>query len=83
MYWSKRENDIMYDSGTGTHGADRRFLHYRLGSEPVNPLHQPWHPDEPKYLASFFDELTKRGYDLTTMRFSIAKKKNADGSPLE
>lgn len=56
--WSKREGDIVYHYDVRTSG---HLLHVSFsggGSEPINLLR----------------ELDERGYDLTTLRFSIRRK---------
>lgn len=66
MYWSKKEKDIMYSYPSK---VDGHMLHHRLGCEVYSRL-------EDKYDLSFFKELEARGYDLTTLRFSICKKED-------
>jgi len=66
MYWSKREKDIVYAYPSK---VDGHMLHHRLGSEVYNK----W---KDEYDLSFFKELEARGYDLTTLRFSICKKED-------
>jgi hypothetical protein len=56
--WSKRERALLYD-GTGPTGG--MLSYYFEGMK--------W-PDD-KHMAA---ELESRGYDLTTLRFSIRKK---------
>lgn len=79
--WGKlRHNnpDLCYVWGEGTHSADGHFLHHILCSDR---LAHDW--DAPsdasrlsltKYEPSFVKELESRGYDITTLRFSIQKK---------
>lgn len=58
VYWSKRERALVYD-GAKTAGG---MLSYHF--EVVPTLHHP----------SLVKDLEDRGYDLTTLRFSIRKK---------
>jgi hypothetical protein len=79
MYWGKLPGDcpdIIY-SWQGEHSMkyDSRFLHYALSSEKPDPFVQPIFS---KMLPSFTDELIARGYDITTLKFSIMKKKPND-----
>lgn len=65
--------DVLYEWGEGCGNSDGSLLHYHLGvgrmerdfSKPGGPWSQ-----EP----SLIEELVKRGYDLTTLKFSIRKK---------
>lgn len=58
--------DIAYACGVGCHKADLHLLHYVIGAGH-------WNPNDRKTDPSFLDELKARGYDLTTIRFSIQK----------
>jgi hypothetical protein len=83
IYWGKADRhsseDVVYHNGSGTQRADPRLLHSVLGSErahlnwdaPIDAKRHDWVTYEP----SLWDELEKRGYDLTTLRFYIRKKK--------
>lgn len=69
--WRKFEGeyDIVYDGGEGTSRADRSYLHSVLGTKRevrtfTGTILEP----------SVLEELEARGYDLTTLRFSIKKK---------
>lgn len=72
--------DIVYCWGPGTSRRDTLLLHHRLGSPQVELVHgddavklgRNWN-----FGKSFLDELEERGYDLTTLKFSIQKKKEA------
>lgn len=57
-YWSKSENALVYD-GTKTSGG---MLAHAFEHTPT--LHA----------ASLVKDLEERGYDLTTLRFTIRKK---------
>jgi hypothetical protein len=65
--------DICYVWGDGVSRSDSRLLHTVLGCERFSPQL------DGRYAAlhSLFDELEERGYDLTTLKFSIQKKKKA------
>ena len=71
-YWSKREKDIIL---AGPNGPDRHLLHYVLNCEHPRPhvLGEPW------FDAAFTKELEKRGYDLTTLKFSIKRTRKPGG----
>lgn len=74
MYWSKRERDLMIDNGGGgACRADAHLLHSAICSERYGPgMGVPLgHYVVDKSLA---DELKARGYDLSTLKFSIRKK---------
>ena len=64
--WSKRERDLMIG---GPRGCDRHLTHYALNCVPG--------PTKPGDL-SFVDELEKRGYDITTLRFSVMRAESND-----
>lgn len=63
--------DVVYIWGAGCSGADARLLHYVIGSPRANPYTKPLSFD-----PSMLDELVHRGYDLTTLKFSIQKRAN-------
>jgi len=63
-YWSKKENDLVYWS---PRKADGHLLHGVLYYKSTLPTLE----------IPLLEELEKRGYDLTTIRFSIQLK--ADG----
>lgn len=62
-YWSKKENDVMYYYPKC--GVDGSLLHHFF-SYVTNDF-----GDGQK---TFLDELDRRGFDLTTLKFSIAYK---------
>ena len=79
IQWGKlpHENpDIVYSwQGEHTMKRDTAFLCYVLGSKRPDPLKdQPFAHMQP----SVWEELDARGYDLTTLRFSIMKKATKD-----
>lgn len=61
-YWSKREKDIVFCYPAK---VDGHFLHNRFS----NP---PWRYDG-MIDTAFLDELKARGYDVSTLRFSVMK----------
>jgi hypothetical protein len=62
--WSKKERDFVFFHPPGSQTkTDSHYLHVKLGTSK-----------EPQ--SSFFQELEERGYDLTTLRFSICKLPN-------
>ena len=63
--------DIVYTYGEGCDRSDIRMLHWRLTER-----HRV-HGVKDAYENSFFQELEARGYDLSTLRFSIQLKDKA------
>lgn len=78
VQWAKLPHDtpdLVFSSGEGTSSSDRYFLYCMFCSE------QPRWDHEKNGLAydpSFVKELEARGYDLTTLKFSIKKKRLKD-----
>lgn len=82
--WSKKENDFMvyYPSGPDGHYIHGAFFGRRLGigagGEPTRPV-VGHYTGLPNILIieelGLKEELEARGYDLTTLKFSIKKKK--------
>lgn len=73
--WGKADRwsgpDICYAWGDGVPRADGRLLHNTLSSERMTvDFPNTGH----KWVPSFVQELEERGYDLTTLRFSIQRK---------
>lgn len=60
--------DLCYAYGPGCERADSRLLHNVLTTKRIDLS------DLPNLLPSFTEELEARGYDITTLRFSISKK---------
>jgi len=54
---------------------DAALLHYVMGIDHPDPHTKPIFS---KMNPSLFKELESRGYDLTTLKFSIMKKKSAE-----
>lgn len=76
MYWGREPRDcpdVMY-AWQGEHSMryDAKLLHYVLGSKHPDPFAQPIFS---KMEPSLIEELDRRGYDITTLKFSIMKKK--------
>ncbi len=72
MRWGKlpHENpDMCMVWGEGCGKRDGALLHYLLCSKRMN-----WRGGKPNVEPSFLEELEARGYDLTTLRFSVRKK---------
>ena len=63
----KNDPDILYVWGEGTSKADSKLLHYMFSSKR-------FFPGSVDANDSFLEELEKRGYDITTIKFSIQKK---------
>lgn len=76
--WSRDfgvKGDLIYDGGTGVHPGSQRFLHNVLSSKRCRlNLDQPERSYPVIYDNSILEELVARGYDITTLRFSIQKK---------
>lgn len=73
--WGKVDGgfpDLCYAWGEGCDRADGRLLHWALATERCHPDTEA--PLGVEFTPSFTDELVKRGYDLTTIKFSIQKK---------
>lgn len=71
-YWSKKERAILYHYPT--RAADGGLVSFVFESESGFR----WSGLD-GYEKTFLKELEKRGYDLTTLRFSIMKKAPAEG----
>ena len=68
-FWSKKEKDIMFYWPSGPHTkTDGHFLYGRMSIGPFNY--------DGKLDTAFLKELEDRGYDLTTLLFSICKKED-------
>ncbi len=63
--WSKRDKDVMYDYPRKCDGS---LLHYWFSSRIVSE--KPFEVSK-----SLFQELEARGYDITTFKMSIQRKK--------
>lgn len=58
--------DVYYAWGEGCAKADGSLLNTVLGCECATGFDNKWNP-------AFIDELTRRGYDIKTLKFSIRK----------
>jgi hypothetical protein len=67
--YSKREHDILFHYPERCDGA---LLHYYLGCERLS--YSPLSACKYETDKSLFKKLEDRGYDITTLRFSIKKK---------
>jgi hypothetical protein len=83
--WAKPDEhnnpDLCYSWGEGTKSADGHLMHWAFSS-PRARTNYDAPLGSPRYLWSVYDdsflqELEKRGYDLTTLKFSIQKKVSA------
>ena len=79
IYWGRLQHDspdiVFAWQGDRMMKRDTNYLHYALGCRQPDPKVQPLFS---KMNQSFFEELDARGYDLTTLKFSIMKKKSAE-----
>lgn len=76
MYWGRDPHDRTPDvmlawQGDRSMKADTSLLHYAMCSRHPDP-HK--HPIFSVMMPSLIEELEARGYDLTTLKFSIMKK---------
>ena len=76
MYWgrpSRHDNPdvVLAWQGNASMKHDTSLLHYHLCSKHPDPHMQPIFS---KMLPSLIEELQARGYDITTLKFSIQKK---------
>lgn len=63
--WSKKENDLLIG---GPNGPDRHLTHGFFNRTPI----LTW--DGKVAYENFVKELENRGYDITTLKFSIKRK---------
>jgi hypothetical protein len=71
--WSKREHDLMFHFPIGPQTkCDAHFLYVHLSTRPFVPR-EDRKPGDSFERPSFIDELKARGYDVKTLRLSIAK----------
>lgn len=64
--------DFVYVCGEGCHRADLRLLHYHLATKRSTVAMSA--PFGVEFEPSLIEELEKRGYDITTIKFSVQKK---------
>lgn len=65
--------DICYAWGNGVPKGDANMVMHALSSERLRPTLT----GNPQWEKSILDELEERGYDLTTLKFSIQKKEQS------
>lgn len=70
-YWSKKEKSLVFYHPDFSHNGHLLY-NVLAGPRPYQDLTGPTPRIE--YDNSFVEELQERGYDLTTLRFSICKK---------
>jgi hypothetical protein len=74
VYWGKLpydNPDIVFEwRGEPSMKRDSAMLHYHIATQRPDPSASPLYS---KMLPSLLEELKTRGYDLTTLRFSIRK----------
>jgi hypothetical protein len=70
--------DVCYAWGPGVNHCDGSLLHYFFGTDRMetnwDASYNASFLERVKYAPSLLKELESRGYDLTTLRFSIQKK---------
>lgn len=75
VYWGKLPHDspdVIYEwKGDSSMRRDSSLLHYHFGSRRPDPHVQPIFS---KMMPSLIEEFQARGYDITTLKFSIRKK---------
>jgi hypothetical protein len=74
LQWGKLRYDnpdICVVWGNGCHKADSRLIMHTFCSKNADPHTMPIFS---KMNPSLVEELEKRGYDITTLKFSIKKK---------
>ena len=75
IYWGREphdEPDVMYAwQGDYTMKHDSKLLHYAIGARHPDPFAEPIFS---KMNPSLIEELIERGYDITTLKFSIMKR---------
>lgn len=76
VYWgkpSRHDNPdvVLAWQGDASMKRDTNLLHYHLCSKHPDPFVQPIFSE---MLPSLIEELQARGYDITTLKFSIQKK---------
>lgn len=66
--------DVVYEWGPGCKKADGAYLHWALGCERMQFAFGADKRTPYEYVPSLLAELHARGYDLTTLKFSIKKR---------
>ena len=75
MRWGRLpggEPDMCFAWGAGCDNRDSRLLHYKIACQTPDLRSEPLFS---KMLPSLLEQLEARGYDLTTFRLSICKKR--------
>jgi hypothetical protein len=73
LRWSEKEDDLECAYGAGcVDGLGIAFNAFTREHIRVLSAYQ----GQPEFLPSFLDELKARGYDLSTLNFSIQKKRS-------
>lgn len=74
--WDKPDVCIAW-GGDGAKQADASLLYVALCAKRMEPCLRSESPikSDHKFVESFVEELEKRGYDLTTLKFSIEQKR--------
>ena len=77
VYWGKLPHDapdvILAWQGDRSMKRDTALLHYVMCSKQPDPFAKPLFS---KMKPSLVEELQTRGYDITTLKFSIQKRKD-------
>lgn len=75
VWWSRKEKDLVIG---GPNGQDRGLTHTALNAPRMvaDTTTDGWggHMFEP----SFVDELKRRGYDITTLKFSVRRARKSE-----
>lgn len=73
--WAKFEGTPDFVAGSGESKSDTNLVHYYFGTPKME-----YDCNLRRYAAakSFLQELDERGYDLSTLKFSIKKKSKKD-----
>jgi hypothetical protein len=76
IYWGREPHnkipDLMFAyQGNSFMKRDTNMLHYFMATKHPDPMTKPLYS---KMDPSMIEELDARGYDLTTLKFSIMKK---------
>lgn len=74
--WGKLPHDspdLIFVWGEGVPRVDGRLLYHALTRQDYSVATKEWYP-------GFVEQLEKRGYDLTTLKFSISKKSTQETS---
>jgi len=78
IYWGREPHgnpEIMFAwQGDRSMKRDARLLHFMMDTRHSDPYEKP---PFSQMRPSLFEELDARGYDLTTLKFSIMKKSAA------